>query len=110
MNHLHWPRALRHSHDAAQDFRRCIELQERSPDSRAFFVKPHISLGDALAKAGDYPKARLAWQHGQETFPDSPELAARIKIEDDTALLAFIEQTRSLERAIDTNLGFYDSK
>jgi tetratricopeptide (TPR) repeat protein len=110
MNHLHWPRALRHSRYAAKDFRRCIELQERSPDSRTFFVKPHISLGDALAKAGDYPDARQAWRRGQESFPNSQELAVRLEIEDDAALLDFIEATRSLERAIDTDLGFYDSK
>jgi len=107
MNHLHWPRALRHSDAAAADFERCIDLQKRAPESRPYFARAHLALGDSLAKDGRYEAARQAWQRGQEHFADFEELAERLAIKDDAALLELIEEVRSLQRAIDTDLSFY---
>jgi len=107
MNHLHWPRALRHSSDAAADFRRCLELQgadavEREP----YHARTYILLGDALAKSKDYRAAREAWRSGLSVFPDSPELSERSALEGDERLLEFVEQNRSLENPIDTDFSF----
>jgi tetratricopeptide (TPR) repeat protein len=107
MNHLHWPRALRHSNDAARDLRRCIELQELAGEVRPYFLKPHVALGDALVKAGDPEGARSAWRRASALFPDSSELANRLAVEDTDALLDYVEEQRSLEKAIDTDLSFY---
>jgi len=107
MNHLHWPRALRHSEDAVKDLQRCIALQEREPESRPYFVKPHIALGDALTKAGHYAEGRAAWKHALALFPGSSELTERLAVEGEEAISEFIQDERSLERPIDTDLAFF---
>jgi len=110
MNHLHWPRALRHSDDAAADLRRCLELQAREGGGAAkpYYLRPHVALGDALTKAKAYAEARAAWRVGQQHFPDARALAERLAIEDDVELLKYVEEQRSLERPIDTDLSFLD--
>jgi tetratricopeptide (TPR) repeat protein len=110
MNHLHWPRALMHSADAAKDFVRCIELQEKGGKSKAkpYHLRAHIALGDAYAKNRQVDKARPAWQQGLKAFPDSQELKDRLAIKDGAQLLKFVEGKRSLDHPIDTDLSFMD--
>ncbi|MCH7808137.1 MAG: CRTAC1 family protein [Planctomycetes bacterium] len=110
MNHLHWPRALRHSDMAAVDFERCLKLQARdgAPNSKTYYVRIHIGLGDALAKATHYDRARKAWRAGLAAFPESAELKERLAIEDDQAVLVYIDSKRSLQNPIDTSLSFLD--
>jgi hypothetical protein len=83
MNHLHWPRALNHSADAARDFRKCIELQSEKPPSQrpSYYVRAHIGLGDALAKDGDFAGAKQAWTRGLAGFPSDPDLLQRVALE-----------------------------
>ena len=110
MNHLHWPRALRHSEDAAVDLQKCVELQERGESStvKDYFMRTYILLGDAWAKAGKYARARETWRRGLSRFPDAKELVARLEISDDATLLQTVETQRSLEQPIDTDLSFLD--
>ncbi|MCH7592287.1 MAG: VCBS repeat-containing protein [Planctomycetes bacterium] len=110
MNHLHWPRALRHSDDAVVDFEKCLELQRKRGvgHPRPYYVRAHLGLGDAHAKAKQYDKARDAWRAGLELFPKSKELVERLAITDNGKLLEFVESKRSLEQPIDTGLGFLD--
>ena len=110
MNHLHWPRALRHSDDAAADLEECVRLQRATgnPAEPAHFVRAHVALGDALAKTRAYANARRAWADGIRLFPESAELKARLAIDDDAELLEYVEEQRSLERPIDTGLAFLD--
>jgi tetratricopeptide (TPR) repeat protein len=112
VNHLHWPRALRHSADAAKDLSRCIELQAKNgqPVSHPYYLRSHVALGDALAKDKDYEKARQAWRQGLKIFPDAKPLKERLAISDDKRLLEYIESQRSLERPIDTDLSFLDAR
>jgi hypothetical protein len=107
MNHLHWPRALRHSDDAIADFRRCLELQEGAPP-RAYHERTYVLLGDALAKNKAYDEARRAWSAGRVGFPDSVELSARLAVRGDDQLLALVEERRTLEQPIDTDFSFLD--
>ena len=110
MNHLHWPRALMHSADAAKDFATCVELQTQAARGvvRPEYFRSHVCLGDAYAKNRQMDKGRAAWQAGLKIFPDSKELKDRLAIKDDTQLLKFVETQRSLERPIDTDLSFMD--
>jgi tetratricopeptide (TPR) repeat protein len=110
MNHLHWPRALRHSRDAVRDLERCIGLQAKRGERLPYHVRPHLALGDALAKAGDYAAARRAWSRALDAHPGTGELEDRLAIEGDAALLAYVEDERSLERPIDTDLTFYTGR
>jgi len=105
MNHLHWPRALRHTPAAIDDFRRCLELQRGEPAAR-HHERPYVLLGDALAKEGSPDEARRIWQEGRTRFPDSAALASRLDLDDNDRLRAFVEEERSLERPIDTDLAF----
>ncbi len=111
MNHLHWPRALRHSDDAAEDMAKCIELQRKNnpDDPPPYYLRTHVALGDAHAKYKDYAKARKAWRDGLRRFPHSEELKTRLAITKNSKLLKFVESKRSLEQPIDTGLGFLDN-
>ena len=109
-NHLYWPRALRHSDDAAADFRRCVEIQRQAeaPAAKPHFERAHVGLGDALAKDGRYEEARVAWREGLLAFPSSSDLRERLVERTDAELLAFVESRRNLQNPIDTDLSFLD--
>jgi tetratricopeptide (TPR) repeat protein len=110
MNHLHWPRALRHSPDAIVDFRRCLELQRGrgAAGARPFHERAFVLLGDALAKNKSHADARRVWREGLAQFSGSRALAERLAIDGDEALLDYVEDRRSLEQPIDTDLSFMD--
>ncbi len=107
MNHLHWPRGLRHSAPAAADFERCLELQ-KARDLKPYDLRVYVALGQAYAKDGQYAKARQAWQRGLTAFPDAPELKEHLAVADDAQLLALVLEKRSMDRPIDTDLSFYE--
>jgi tetratricopeptide (TPR) repeat protein len=110
LNHLHWPRVLRHSDDAVKDLTKCVAIQENEggQGGRPYYLRVHIALGDARTKQGEYKRARDAWQNGLKAFPDSTELEGRLQIEDDGELLKYVESERSLNAAVDTSLSFLD--
>jgi uncharacterized protein len=110
LNHLNWPRVFRHSEDAIKDLARCVELQEQhgGQGGKPYFLRVHVALGDAYAKAGKYQEARAAWQRGLKGFPDSKELKARLDAKDDEAQLDYVESQRSLDKPVDTSLSFLD--
>lgn len=112
INHLHWPRALHHSDDAARDLARCTQLQEqtRKPAGKPYFLRTHVALGDAYAKNRQFDEARKAWRQGSQIFPDAKELKDRLAIQDDAQLLKYVEGRRSLERPVDTDLSFLDGE
>ena len=108
MNHLHWPRALKHSADSARDFRRCIELQmtDGPPNARSYFVRAYVGLGDALAKDGHFHEAKQAWKEGIEAFPANRELEERLALKTAEEARAYVEKVRNLEQQIDTDFSF----
>jgi tetratricopeptide (TPR) repeat protein len=110
MNNLYWPRALRHSKDAIADLSRCVELQEQrgAGKPKPYYLRIYVALGDAYAKDGKPDKARHAWRQGLKLFPAAAELKDRLAIEDNAALLKFVESRRSLDQPIDTDLAFLD--
>ena len=114
MNHLHWPRALRHSADAVLDFSRSLEIQQAeqraSGRSKPYYERTYILLGDAQAKNRSYEKARRVWRDGLALFPQSNDLQERLAVQEDEALLAHVEARRSLEQPIDTNFSFLDTE
>lgn len=110
MNHLHWPRVFRHFGAAADDFKRCLKLQQRDPGGggHAYYVRAHVGLGDAHAKAKQYDRAIEAWREGLRRFPSSDELEKRLAIKGKRAILAFVDRQRGLDRPVDTGLAFLD--
>jgi len=110
LNHLHWPRALRHSDDAAEDLKLCLEIQKRAgqPSAKPYYVRTYLALGDACAKAKKYEQARSAWRDGLKAFPKSQELRHRLGIQDNSKLFDYVEAQCSLEKPIDTDLSFLD--
>jgi tetratricopeptide (TPR) repeat protein len=108
MNHLHWPKALRHTSDAVADFRRCLELQ-RGRDGEGgphYYERTFVLLGDALTKNESYVEAREVWREGLERYPTSAELKLRLELRGDDAQYAFVEGLRSLEQPIYTDFSF----
>lgn len=113
MNHLHWPRALRHSGAAARDFRACIALQTdggRPAGERPYHVRSYIGLGDALAKDGHFRDARAAWRQGLDAFPGNADLVERLGLSSSGAARDFVERARNLEQQIDTDFSFLLSR
>lgn len=110
MNHLHWPRALGHSDDAARDLERAVEIQEAKGEGREPYAeRVWVALGQAYAKDGRYEEARKAWRRGQERFPDSAELKSHLAVKGEAALAELVKEKRSLEKSIDTDLSFYEA-
>ncbi len=107
MNHLHWPRALLHSEDAAGDLERAVEIQSRGGVVSPYHRRTYLALGQAWAKAGRYQEGRQAWRRGLELFPQDAELQAHLAIDSDEELLDYVLEQRSLEQTIDTGLEFY---
>jgi len=108
-NHLHWPRALRHSSDAARDFRSCIELQTEggeAPNARAYYVRAYIGLGDALAKDGNFGDAQTAWREGLSAFPRNSDLQERVALTSRDEAGDYVEKVRNLEQQVDTDFSF----
>lgn len=110
MDHLHWPRALLHSDDAAADFRTCIKLQQEryGTAQQDYHLRTYIGLGDALTKDKQYQQARKVWRDALKLFPKAKQLTDRLAVKGDGVLLAFVEARRSLEQPIDTSLAFLD--
>ena len=109
-NHLHWPRALGHADDAAADFARAVEMQRALPGGgrEREHREAYVRWGDALTKDGRYDEARRAWRQGLAAFPGDEQLAARLALAGDAEQLAYVEDQRSLEREIDTDLSFLE--
>jgi tetratricopeptide (TPR) repeat protein len=110
MNHLHWPKALKHSDDAVADFNRCIALQQQSGrgNEKPWYLRTHIALGDAYAKDEQFEKARQVWKEGLELFPGDEQIQDRLNISEDNELLDFVLSRRSLDEPVDTDLSFLD--
>lgn len=108
MNHLHWPRALRHSDDAVADFNKCLDLQKVNGETpeKAYYVRTYLGLGDAYAKMKSFTEARRAWSDGARLFPQNNDLNRRLSIQDNDQLFDFVMEQRSLENPIDSDLTF----
>ncbi len=108
MNHLHWPRMLRHSGDAIADFERCLNMQKSGGKKEPYHERLCVALGDAHSKNKSYSAARKVWRDGLAAFPDSEELKTRLAIKDDGALDRFVMEARSLDKPIDTSFAFLE--
>ncbi|MEM8931276.1 MAG: FG-GAP-like repeat-containing protein [Acidobacteriota bacterium] len=109
MNHLHWPKALRHSADAARDLERAVSLQAAADAPSDWHLRTWVALGQAYAKNGEVAKARDAWTRGLGVFPEAEELRTYLAITDDEAVREKVEDARSLEQPIDTDIRFYEA-
>ncbi len=107
LNHLYWPKALRHSEAAVAAFGRCIQFQkEMKVDGvPAYFVLPYVGMGDAYVKGGRHAEARRVWKEAAALFPQDEKLPTRLSVPDDAALTEFIDQVRGLGVVVDTDLA-----
>jgi len=106
MNHLHWPRMMRHAPESIADFKQALKLQNELNLSqpKAYFELTYIGLGDAYVKDLKHAEARRVWQQGAELFPRSAKLRKRLSFIDDEELEKFVKVTRSLKKPIDTDM------
>lgn len=106
LNHLYWPKALRHAPIAIETFERCIEFQKTMKDpSSAFFVLPYVALGDAHVKDGRHEEARAIWRDAQGRFQDDPRLRERLAVASDAELTKYMDTVRGLGIPVDTDLS-----
>lgn len=112
MNHLHWPRALRHSDDAVDDITRCLADQRAAgtPAAKAYYERTYLILGDAHAKNKSFVLARKVWRDGLKAFPHSRAIKRRVALKTDSEILASVERERGLENPIDTNFAFLETE
>lgn len=106
MNHLHWPRLMRHAPKSVYDFRKAIEIQDdmNLSQPRQYFELAYLGLGDALVKDRRHDEAREVWHKGLELFPKSAKLRKRLSFTDNEELEHFLKKARSLEKQIDTDM------
>lgn len=112
MNHLHWPRMLRHAPLAIEDFKKLIAMQKSwgPKKQKPYFVLTYVALGDAYVKnravdwEGMFTKARATWREGLSVYPNDPELKKRLSLTDEE-LVKLIRKVRGLEDPIDTDLS-----
>jgi tetratricopeptide (TPR) repeat protein len=107
LNNLYWPTWYRRTDRAITDLSRCTEMSESLPSERraSYMALAHVALGDAYVKAGKIEQALEVWRRGMAAHP-SPELTKRLAVSPD-ALPQTIEQVRSREVPVDTDIGFY---
>jgi len=107
MNHLHWPKVLRHAPQAVEDFKSCLKLQAEIPKEklRPHHLLPYLGLGDAYVKNDQLAEARSVWKEAQKLFPSDSRLAHRLTL-DDADLRKLVDEERGLARPIDTDLSF----
>jgi tetratricopeptide (TPR) repeat protein len=112
MNHLHWPRAMKHAKRSIADFERALELQNALglARPRPYFEYSYIGLGDALVKDYRHDDAREIWRQGLELFPHSAQLGKRLSFDDNTELEEWMKKARALSKQIDTDLSIIWSK
>jgi tetratricopeptide (TPR) repeat protein len=115
MNHLHWPRKLRHAPLAIVDFTELIALQKKLPpeQQREYFALAYAALGDAYVKNRDagleenLAKAAEVWREGLAEYPNSADLKKRLGLMEKSAdeLIEFVKKLRGLEDPVDTDLS-----
>jgi tetratricopeptide (TPR) repeat protein len=112
MNHLHWPRAMKHAKRSIADFEKAIELQEAMELSEPgrYFEYTYIGLGDALVKDYRHDEGREAWRRGLKLFPHSAQLRKRLSFDDNVELEEWMKKARALKKQIDTDLSIVWAK
>jgi tetratricopeptide (TPR) repeat protein len=112
MNHLHWPRAMKHAQRSIDDFNKALEIQSSLGLSKPerYFEYTYIGLGDALVKDYRHDEAREAWRQGLELFPHSAQLKKRLSFDDTELLEEWMTKARALEPQIDTALSLVGAK
>ncbi len=107
MNHLHWPRAMRHAKKSIVDFERALEIQNSMGLAQPlrYFEFTYIGLGDALVKDYRHDEARDMWRQGVELFPHSAQLRKRLSFDDNIELEEWMKKARALEKPIDTDFS-----
>ncbi|MFQ6008114.1 MAG: tetratricopeptide repeat protein, partial [Candidatus Zixiibacteriota bacterium] len=104
MNHLHWPRAMKHAKRSIADFEKALGIQNAMKTSKPYryFEYTYIGLGDALVKDFRHDEARKVWRQGLKLFPHSAQLRKRLSIADNIELEEWLKKARALEKQIDT--------
>lgn len=107
MNHLHWPRLMRHAPQSIADFSKALEIQNslNLPQPKQYFELTYLGLGDALVKDFRHDEARDIWRQGLSLFPASAKLRKRLSLTDNEELEQFLKKARGLEKPIDTDMG-----
>jgi tetratricopeptide (TPR) repeat protein len=121
LNHLYWPKAMKHAPLAIDAFKQCLALQTEAmtvpaeQDDRPrregplrqkpYFVLPWIALGDAYVKDGKHESARAIWREALGALPDDPRLKSRLAVAGDQEITKFVEQKRGLGSVVDTDLS-----
>ncbi len=101
-SYLYWPKIFGRTPLALTDLEQAMKLQKPG-ETRAYYVRAYISLGDAYWKLDDLAKAREIWKEGQTLFPDNAQIKARLSKDGDD-LKAYIEDVLDPNKRVDTNL------
>ncbi len=109
MNHLYWPKALRHAPAAVEAFERCLRFQKgmKLDGVPAWFVLTYLGLGDSYVKAGRHEDARRTWQEAEALLPGDARIRERLGVVDDDELTRLVDEARGLGVVIDTDLAIF---
>ncbi|MEE8576366.1 MAG: hypothetical protein V3T31_03845, partial [candidate division Zixibacteria bacterium] len=107
MNHLHWPRVMRHAPKSIADFEQAIKIQKalNLSSPKPYFELAYVGLGDAMLKDKQHDEARAIWNEGLAMFPLSARLRKRLSLDDNEKLEEYMETARALKKQINTDLS-----
>lgn len=107
LNNLYWPKWYRRAHRTAKDMQRLVDIAEMLPPDgrRSWMALAYIGLGDAYALLEQPEEALNTWRRGAALFK-SVEFTSRLTLASGQVERA-IEEIRSREKPVDTDLQFY---
>jgi tetratricopeptide (TPR) repeat protein len=101
-SYLYWPKVFGRTSLSVADLEAAIKMSQAA-SKRPYHARAWISLGDGYWKLDDLEKARATWSEGLKTFPDNPELKARLSRQGDD-LKSYIEDQLDSNKRVDTDL------
>ncbi len=102
--YLFWPPIFGYTQDGINDLERAIELSKEDEESRPYYARAWVALGDGHWRLDDVETARSIWARGREAFPDGPKLEARLSLTERTELDTYLEAHYDTSRRVGTHL------
>ena len=111
INNLYWPDFFDKAEDARDRLLKAravhLALDPVERQSREFYARGYLALGDAYALLSEPEQARRAWREGLGHYPYASPLKARLELPADAeALHKAVRARRDAQKPVDTDLSF----
>jgi hypothetical protein len=77
-------------------------------NAKRCYLQIKVASVAPVTKVAEYRKTREVWQRGLKASPDAKNLRARLDTKNNQEQLKYVESQLSLDKPVDTALGFLD--